>query len=84
MAAFTGCIAGALTPEQFSQALTDAGLVDISITETHRVHRSAASAIVRAVKPVGALAADADPEVSHGSTVTPSSSREPPVKQGCC
>jgi arsenite methyltransferase len=51
MQAFTGCIAGALTHEQFTDALTAAGLVDLEIQETHRVHASAASAIVRARKP---------------------------------
>jgi len=30
---------------------TDAGLVDVEIRETHRVHAQAASAIVRAQKP---------------------------------
>jgi SAM-dependent methyltransferase len=51
MAAWTGCIAGALTREEFEQALTDAGLVDVEINETHRVHEHAASAIIRARKP---------------------------------
>ena len=51
MAAWTGCIAGALTREEFERALTAAGLVDVEIRETHRVHASAASAIVRARKP---------------------------------
>ena len=51
MAAFTGCVAGALTREEFTGALTTAGLTEISITETHRVHASAASAIIRASKP---------------------------------
>ena len=48
MAAWTGCIAGALTREEFAAALADAGLVDIEIRETHRVHEHAASAIIRA------------------------------------
>ena len=39
MAAYTGCIAGALTRDEFTDALTAAGLTDITITETHRVHR---------------------------------------------
>jgi SAM-dependent methyltransferase len=52
MAAWTGCIAGALTHREFEQALTAAGLVDVEITETHRVHAKAASAIIRARKPV--------------------------------
>ena len=51
MQAYTGCIAGALTHGQFTQALADAGLVDVEIRETHRVHTQAASAIVRARKP---------------------------------
>jgi SAM-dependent methyltransferase len=51
MAAWTGCIAGALTREEFEGALADAGLVDVEVRETHRVHEHAASAIIRARKP---------------------------------
>jgi ubiquinone/menaquinone biosynthesis C-methylase UbiE len=51
MHAYTGCIAGALTREEFTDALQAAGLTDITITETHRVHPVAVSAIVRASKP---------------------------------
>jgi arsenite methyltransferase len=51
MQAYTGCIAGALTREQFQHALDSAGLVDIEITPTHQVHEHAFSAIVRARKP---------------------------------
>jgi len=51
MAAWTGCIAGALTRDEFEAALRDAGLADIEIVETHRVHEHASSAIVRARKP---------------------------------
>jgi arsenite methyltransferase len=51
MAQYTGCIAGALTREEFAEALAAAGLVDIEIQETHRVHAAAAAAIVRARKP---------------------------------
>lgn len=51
MAQWTGCIAGALTREQFAAALAGAGLVDVEIRETHRVHEKAAAAIVRARKP---------------------------------
>jgi SAM-dependent methyltransferase len=54
MAAYTGCIAGALTETEFRQALTAAGLTDIEIRDTHRVHEHATSAIVRARKPAGA------------------------------
>jgi arsenite methyltransferase len=48
MQAYTGCIAGALTHREFTQALADAGLAGAEIRETHRVHAQAASAIVRA------------------------------------
>jgi len=51
MAQWTGCIAGALTREQFERSLRAAGLVDIEVVEGHRVHEHAASAIVRATKP---------------------------------
>jgi SAM-dependent methyltransferase len=51
MQAWTGCIAGALTRAEFERTLADAGLVDVEIRETHRVHEHAASAIVRARKP---------------------------------
>jgi arsenite methyltransferase len=51
LAQWTGCIAGALTRHQFEQALLDAGLEDVEITETHRVHDRAGSAIIRARKP---------------------------------
>jgi SAM-dependent methyltransferase len=51
MAAWTGCIAGALTEHEFRVALQAAGFEDIEIRETHRVHEHAAAAIIRARKP---------------------------------
>ena len=51
MMEWTGCIAGALTREQFEQHLDAAGFRDIQIEETPRVHDQAASAIVRATMP---------------------------------
>jgi arsenite methyltransferase len=53
MQQWTGCIAGALTHDEFAQALEDAGLTDVEIRDTHRVHEHASSAIVRARKPQG-------------------------------
>jgi arsenite methyltransferase len=50
MELWTGCVAGALTRREFERALTDAGLTDVEIRETHRVHEHASSAIVRATK----------------------------------
>jgi SAM-dependent methyltransferase len=54
MQAWTGCIAGALTRSEFESALRAAGFEDVEIRETHRVHDSAASAIIRARIPEGA------------------------------
>ncbi len=51
MAAWTGCVAGALTRAEFEQTLTEAGLLDVEIRETHRVHDNATAAIIRARKP---------------------------------
>jgi arsenite methyltransferase len=51
MQQWTGCVAGALTEPEFRAALTEAGLTEIEIRPTHRVHEHASSAIVRAVKP---------------------------------
>lgn len=44
----------ALTETEFQTALQSAGFQDIEIQATHRVHEHAASAIVRARKPVHA------------------------------
>jgi ubiquinone/menaquinone biosynthesis C-methylase UbiE len=51
MRKWTGCIAGALTRQAFEQALGDAGLTDIEMRETHRVHEHASAVIIRARKP---------------------------------
>ena len=51
MQQYVGCIAGALTPRSTRATSTEAGLIDIEITETHRVHEHAGSAIIRARKP---------------------------------
>jgi ubiquinone/menaquinone biosynthesis C-methylase UbiE len=52
MAAWTGCIAGALTEVEFRNALESARFERIEIRETHRVHEHAAAAIIRARKPI--------------------------------
>jgi len=75
MEQWTGCVAGALTREEFETALGDAGLVGIEIAETHRVHEHAAAAIIRARR----LAADA--------CCTPTDQEvccEPDAKDECC
>src|SRR6266545_3039893 len=73
MEQWTGCIAGALTRDEYERALSAAGLVDIEIAETHRVHEHASSAIVRARKP-----SRTTPERSPQSTR--SSAQESPAK----
>ena len=52
MKEWTGCIAGALTQEEFERDLKAAGFESVEITETHRVHDQATSAIIRATLPV--------------------------------
>ena len=52
LAQYVGCIAGALTRDEYVRFLADAGLTEVEIVETHRVHEHAGSAIVRARKPV--------------------------------
>ena len=51
MAQWTGCIAGALTGDEFRAELQAAGFEDVEIRETHRVHDQAGSAIIRARMP---------------------------------
>jgi arsenite methyltransferase len=51
MAAWTGCVAGALTTEEFRAGLARAGFERVEIEETHRVHAHAGSAIIRARLP---------------------------------
>jgi len=54
MSAWTGCVAGALTEDEFRSALESAGFEEVEIVETHRVHEHAAAAIIRARKPLAA------------------------------
>ena len=65
VAAWTGCVAGALTEEEFRSQLSAAGFDAIEIRPTHRVHEHAVSAIIRARKPAAAGLA---PSVKHRST----------------
>jgi ubiquinone/menaquinone biosynthesis C-methylase UbiE len=54
IAAWTGCVAGALTEAEFRDTLERASFEEIEIRETHRVHEHAAAAIIRARKPADA------------------------------
>jgi arsenite methyltransferase len=84
MQAYTGCIAGALTRDEFTEALQAAGLTDITITETHRVHTAAASAIVRATKPGGREPVSSTSTASCCSTSEQATCCEPSEKSSCC
>jgi len=75
MAAWTGCIAGALTEAEFRAALQSAGLDQIEIRETHRVHEHASAAIIRAHKPGPPGCCDPDALATCC---------EPPAKEDCC
>jgi len=77
MQAFTGCIAGALTREQYESGLRAAGLVEVEVLETHRVHAKAGSAIIRARKP------EAEAETCC-APVERETCCEPAVKPDCC
>ncbi|MDO5712720.1 MAG: arsenite S-adenosylmethyltransferase, partial [Micrococcales bacterium] len=48
MAAWTGCIAGALTTAELVGALERAGFCEVEVRPTHRVHEAAQAAIIRA------------------------------------
>ena len=61
VAQWTGCIAGALTDEELRSALADAGLIDVEVRPTHRVHEHAEAAIIRARKPEPSPAAAYSP-----------------------
>jgi arsenite methyltransferase len=48
---YVGCIAGALSKEEYEQGLAELGLAEISVTFTHEVADGMHGAIVKAVKP---------------------------------
>jgi arsenite methyltransferase len=73
MAAWTGCVAGALTETEFRTALEAAGFDEIEIRPTHQVHEYASSAIIRARKPDACCGAESQ-----------ASCCEPAAKAGCC
>ncbi|HET7049829.1 MAG TPA: hypothetical protein VFI54_16325 [Solirubrobacteraceae bacterium] len=46
----TGCIAGALTENEFRRELEASGFEQVGVQPTHRVHEHASAAIIRARK----------------------------------
>ena len=77
MSEWTGCIAGALTQAEFTQALSTAGFTNIEIRPTHRVHPHAQAAIIRAsIEPV-----ETSPLEAKGTSMTTVEVFEPAL---CC
>jgi arsenite methyltransferase len=68
---WTGCIAGALTEQEFRHGLAAVGFSDIEVRETHPVHAYATAAIIRARKPGSDAGASAD--------TAPADTASPPV-----
>jgi arsenite methyltransferase len=83
MAAWTGCIGGALTEAEFRTVLGRAGFEQIEIRPTHRVHEHASSAIIRARKPAtdGARKPATDNCCDPGALAI---CCEPQSKDDCC
>jgi arsenite methyltransferase len=73
--AWVGCIAGALSKDEYEAGLTAAGFTDISVTFTHQVGDGLHSAIIKATKPVDTRSATAP----AGRTALPMAS-----DSGCC
>jgi hypothetical protein len=48
LAAWTGCVAGALTEREFERELNAAGFDGVEIREIHRVSERAGSSVIRA------------------------------------
>jgi arsenite methyltransferase len=49
--AWAGCIAGAVTRDQYTAGLTEAGFADVEITDSHQIQDGFWSVLVRARKP---------------------------------
>jgi SAM-dependent methyltransferase len=64
---YVGCIAGALSFEEFHAGLREAGFEDVSIASTHEPVPGIHSAIIRASKPASAT----EVPTAHGPIATP-------------
>jgi arsenite methyltransferase len=72
---YVGCIAGALSFQEYEAGLRSVGFVDIEITSTHESTPGIHSAIVKATRPSGDMA----------TVTTGASARELPiVRKSCC
>ena len=94
---YVGCIAGALSRQEYLDGLTAAGFVDATVRFTHPVADQMHSAIIRATKPghttesqgccsTGEAASCCEPEAKAGCCHTDPSAAEPadpPASCGC-
>jgi SAM-dependent methyltransferase len=78
---YVGCIAGALSRQEYLDGLAAVGFVDAAVVFTHAVADQMHSAIIRATKP--AAAADG-PTVSTRLPTDVVTAAEPTVTGGCC
>ena len=79
---YVGCIAGALSFEEFRSGLEAVGLTDVSLTPTHQVTDGMHSVIARATKPTSdATESQVPPEPP--STLTSEALALAPVSCGC-
>ncbi|MGX7828907.1 arsenite methyltransferase [Actinokineospora sp. 24-640] len=78
---YVGCVAGALSFEEYRTGLESAGFTDVEITPTHQVADGMHSVIVRAAKP----AAAASQSAASQSAAAANSHRAPePAANSCC
>ncbi|SFD15421.1 arsenite methyltransferase [Streptomyces aidingensis] len=72
---YVGCVAGALTFQEYRAGLAAAGFTGISLTPTHQVAEGMHSVVVRATKPAGTTGTH-DPAETAGAAAVASG--------GCC
>jgi arsenite methyltransferase len=84
---FTGCIAGALSKQEYLDGLAAAGFADTDVRFTHEAEPQMHAAIIQATKPVDAPASPttASPTAAGCcSTTDQASCCEPTAKADCC
>jgi arsenite methyltransferase len=72
---YVGCIAGALSFQEYEDGLRTTGFTDISITSTHESMRGIHSAIVKATRPARAI---------NRPSPSPASRELPLARSSCC
>jgi SAM-dependent methyltransferase len=82
---FSGCIAGALSKQEYLDGLAAAGFVDADLRFTHEVEPQMHAAIIKATKPASQPGTESAGAASVCcSTDTAGSCCEPTAKSACC